>query len=293
MAGLVNSPPAGSAGQVQFNDGSGAFGADANLHWDNTNKRLGVGTSNPELTLDVNGSIKVSGTGGQALQFVKNNAATDNVLFYDNSVATNDLYVGRDSANTYFRTSGAVHMSIVFRQCGHQQHHPCGATGYSTPGRATPGLNISQTGPNSFNAGTNDFYYNQLTISNDQISASNPPGGGGHGRLSANNIYTYGFGINMHNGGNDTGSKAAFTATLFKDTNSNPGAQPGANVSALPPDPVIEIDLVGTCALSAMARPASILIVPMRSVVTEPRLGSWGWAFPPSMAGSRSPSTVL
>jgi hypothetical protein len=34
----------------------------------------------------------------------------------------------------------------------------------------------------------------------------------------------------MHNGGNDTGSKAAFTATLFKDTNSNPGAQPGANV---------------------------------------------------------------
>jgi hypothetical protein len=118
MAGLVNSPPAGSAGQVQFNDGSGAFGADANLHWDNTNKRLGVGTSNPELTLDVNGSIRVSGTGGQALQFVKNNAATDNVLFYDNSVATNDLYIGRDSANTYFRTSGAVHMSIVSGNVG-------------------------------------------------------------------------------------------------------------------------------------------------------------------------------
>lgn len=38
---------AGSTGQVQFNGGSGTFAADAGLHWDNTNKRLGIGTATP------------------------------------------------------------------------------------------------------------------------------------------------------------------------------------------------------------------------------------------------------
>ncbi|WP_448044405.1 C1q-like domain-containing protein [Bradyrhizobium liaoningense] len=36
----------GTAGQVQFNEG-GNLKADAALHWDNTNKRLGIGTSSP------------------------------------------------------------------------------------------------------------------------------------------------------------------------------------------------------------------------------------------------------
>ena len=38
----ATSLPAGANSQVQFNNG-GAFGADSNLNWDNTNKRLGVG----------------------------------------------------------------------------------------------------------------------------------------------------------------------------------------------------------------------------------------------------------
>jgi len=44
---------AGDAGQIQFNDGSDGFAADANLHWDNTNKRLGIGTATPLRALDV------------------------------------------------------------------------------------------------------------------------------------------------------------------------------------------------------------------------------------------------
>lgn len=40
--------PAGSTGDIQFNS-SGAFGADdANLFWDNSNKRLGIGTNAPD-----------------------------------------------------------------------------------------------------------------------------------------------------------------------------------------------------------------------------------------------------
>jgi hypothetical protein len=48
---------AGDAGQIQFNDGSDAFAADANLNWDNTNKRLGIGVSTPESALHMRASV--------------------------------------------------------------------------------------------------------------------------------------------------------------------------------------------------------------------------------------------
>src|SRR5215813_4578331 len=44
--------PAGSTGQVQYNN-AGAFGASANLFWDITNSRLGIGTASPTYKLDV------------------------------------------------------------------------------------------------------------------------------------------------------------------------------------------------------------------------------------------------
>lgn len=42
--------PAGSNGEVQFND-AGSFGANSNFTWDNTNNRLGIGTSSPTARL--------------------------------------------------------------------------------------------------------------------------------------------------------------------------------------------------------------------------------------------------
>ena len=64
--------PAGTAGQIQFSDGS-AFAADSNLFWDNTNKRLGVGTSSPQSDFDVltsNGAgfLRVAANGGGSVR---------------------------------------------------------------------------------------------------------------------------------------------------------------------------------------------------------------------------------
>lgn len=42
----------GSAGQVQFNEG-GSLKADAALHWDNTNKSLGIGTATPTNSFNI------------------------------------------------------------------------------------------------------------------------------------------------------------------------------------------------------------------------------------------------
>jgi hypothetical protein len=56
--------PAGSTGQVQFNN-AGAFGASANLFWDATNSRLGIGTTAPGRTLHVVGDVLIRETAAQ------------------------------------------------------------------------------------------------------------------------------------------------------------------------------------------------------------------------------------
>jgi hypothetical protein len=47
----------GSSGQVSFWTGSTSLGGDNALFWDNTNKRLGIGTTTPQTTLHVIGNI--------------------------------------------------------------------------------------------------------------------------------------------------------------------------------------------------------------------------------------------
>lgn len=53
VAGVLSVPTAGSTGYVQFNGTSNAFGADSNIFWDNTNKRLGVGATTLDARLHV------------------------------------------------------------------------------------------------------------------------------------------------------------------------------------------------------------------------------------------------
>ena len=62
-----STPPSGVSGAIQFSNGS-AFASDAaNLFWDDTNKRLGVGTNAPLSNLQVNnptgGTTKISLSG--------------------------------------------------------------------------------------------------------------------------------------------------------------------------------------------------------------------------------------
>jgi hypothetical protein len=49
--GAASVAPAGSNGSIQFKFGSALSADAANLHWDNTNKRLGIGTATPAVSL--------------------------------------------------------------------------------------------------------------------------------------------------------------------------------------------------------------------------------------------------
>ena len=69
ISGGGSTDPGGSDGQIQYNNG-GAFGGDTNLHWDDTNDRLGVGTTSPLSMLSVNGSLSVATT------YVQHNSGT-------------------------------------------------------------------------------------------------------------------------------------------------------------------------------------------------------------------------
>jgi hypothetical protein len=57
----------GTATQVAYFTSSQAIGSSANLYWDNTNTRLGIGTSTPGVRLDIHGTgnmLHINATGG-------------------------------------------------------------------------------------------------------------------------------------------------------------------------------------------------------------------------------------
>jgi len=74
---FLNSALTGTAGQVLFYDTTGVAG-DNELYWDNTNKRLGVGSTVPQQKLHVFGTTRISGTNNLDI-FSDNTAATFNL----------------------------------------------------------------------------------------------------------------------------------------------------------------------------------------------------------------------
>ena len=72
-----------TSGSVLFSDGSKIAEKNAQLFWDNTNNRLGIGTSSPTTTLDVNGSLNSSNTTSTPSINLKNGDAA--ATFNDNA----------------------------------------------------------------------------------------------------------------------------------------------------------------------------------------------------------------
>jgi hypothetical protein len=96
---VLAATPSGVAGAIQFSNGS-AFASDAtNFFWDNTNKRLGVGTNVPTATGHFKGSGSTSAT---TSLLVQNSAGTAALTIKDDLSAT----LGGTATATTFTGTG-------------------------------------------------------------------------------------------------------------------------------------------------------------------------------------------
>ena len=89
--------PGGSAGHIQYNSGS-AFAGSANLFWDNTNARLGIGTASPAVKLEIFGTgevLRLDSAAGQSKSiYLRNVGAGTAKIFSDGTLTleTNATY---------------------------------------------------------------------------------------------------------------------------------------------------------------------------------------------------------
>jgi len=105
-----------TVGAVPFVASAGTLGQDgSNLFWDNTNKRLGIGTASPAVPLDVVGNFRASGassifTGG-ALTISGTANAVHTIYISDYSAAAADWnYIRAD--NGKFTITGSLNNAI-------------------------------------------------------------------------------------------------------------------------------------------------------------------------------------
>jgi hypothetical protein len=99
--------PGGSTTQVQYNN-AGAFAGSANLVWDNSNVRLGIGTSSPGQKLHV------AGTTGTTITSVGDDTLTQPYVYLSASADTGlgALYT-RSNHAMWFGTNNTERMRIV------------------------------------------------------------------------------------------------------------------------------------------------------------------------------------
>jgi hypothetical protein len=114
--------PGGSTTQVQFNN-SGSFGGNANLVWDNTNYRLGIGTATPLVGLDLSQKTDAvrlpSGTTG-----TRPATPVNGDLRYNSTIPALEAYVnsawvsvgagGGQLLGTYSTGTAVTNYSVVF-----------------------------------------------------------------------------------------------------------------------------------------------------------------------------------
>jgi hypothetical protein len=103
----VTTPPSGVSGAIQFSDGS-AFASDAaNLFWDDTNNRLGVGTNAPSATGHIKGSGSTSAT---TSLLVQNSAGTAALRVTDDRIVK--TFNGLDLSGNYLYANGVGNASL-------------------------------------------------------------------------------------------------------------------------------------------------------------------------------------
>ena len=110
----------GTSTRVAFWSGTSTLSSNANLYWDNTNSRLGIGTASPTRSLDVAGVARINqgsnnlfvGGGNTTLSGVQNVALGNSSLVSITS-GNNNFAGGYESLNS--NTTGSGNVGLGFR----------------------------------------------------------------------------------------------------------------------------------------------------------------------------------
>jgi hypothetical protein len=114
-----STPPSGVSGAIQFSTGS-AFGSDsANLFWDDTNNRLGIGTNIPVGVLHLktaaqNTRLAIDGNAGFNRLISYRTAGLQRFGLYTNNTAESGSNVGSDFAIRAYNDAGTLLSTPVF-----------------------------------------------------------------------------------------------------------------------------------------------------------------------------------
>ena len=106
----ITASPAGVAGAIQFSDGSSFASDAANLFWNDTNNRLGIGTNTPSHTLHVTGgsarllNILVGSVGNTAIS----NTNADTTINVNNGVGIAGNPIITPTARLHVKGSGTT-----------------------------------------------------------------------------------------------------------------------------------------------------------------------------------------
>jgi hypothetical protein len=134
-----------TAGYIPYGAGTSAFGSSANLFWDSTNSRLGIGTDVPgtKLTITANTALPASSVESIGLSLIAANSAGFGILL-DTFANSSSLIFRRSSGTSASPT--AIGANAIIGSIGARAY---GTTGYSSAARAQIALNSSETWTNT------------------------------------------------------------------------------------------------------------------------------------------------
>ena len=206
-ADLLGSYPSGSGatGQVAFFDSASTLAGDNDLYWDNTNKRLGVGTTSPGELLEVDGNIRLGdgtqrniiGPTNESLGIFANpNGATEGIIFSTDNGSTTEMII-LNGGNVGIGTaspSAKLHVDGTLIATGISQLGSGGSNVYLTSSSAG-NVGIGTNSPNS------RLHINgQLTIDRNSGMASIVAGPDSSGHLIMDSEAGF-VGLNFYNSG--------------------------------------------------------------------------------------------
>ena len=152
----------GTIGRVLFQGTGNVLQQSANLFWDNTNNRLGIGTSSPSFSLDVNGGLRTLGVSqlrGPSNSILGSNLQTTSAALIFNNTFNGALGIGSYSnsgAEIQSAQNGGVSVGgilILQRQAGNTLIGTATDAGFKLDVNGTARVQGTMTIPSTGNFG--------------------------------------------------------------------------------------------------------------------------------------------